>query len=603
MELPFRAQGDQLLPSGEHTDIRRRLRSVAARHDLTAVLAYAFDHRTRMLPFFFIDLRMVPAGVRAVGSALVDSGFEKCRIVLQQWNKNFQPSQARIDGRVPDLLLISSMSLHTAACKAMIRDINKIEPQRRPLVIVGGSLCIYESWEVFDAGLPGGPAAAADLAVTGEDYVLLNLLEVLLSDRASGEPLRQVFLRARDSGVLNAIPGLVYPRTNSAGEVLELVDTGIQRLLGDLDELPFPDAGYSILQPPSKLAYLTSTPLPDGEVLKHNRVGSLVMTFGCKFSCEYCPIPAYNQHMLRGKSAGRIGEETARLFGRYGIRHFFGTDDNFFSDKKRALSIIEMLASNERDGQPLRKRIRWFTEVTVHDTLQMREHLPLIHRSGVRALWLGVEDMSGALVKKGQSADRTCEAFELLRSNNICPMPMMMHHDAQPILAKGTGLLNQVHALRKAGAASLQVLMLTPSAGSKSYERTFRSGMVYESVAGRMVEPHMYDGNYVIASNHPQSWRRQLSIIAAYAFFYNPLRFIGSMMHHKGKLGMKPAVMQIVGMIGLLYTIWHTIGWTLRLMLGKIVRKTDTPRSRFPMRAVDGGPASHAMGQQDTAGL
>ena len=229
----------------------------------------------------------------------------------------------------------------------------------------------------------------------------------------------------------------------------------------------------------------------------------------------------------------------------------------------------------------------------------MREHIPLIHRSGVRALWLGVEDMSGALVKKGQSADRTCEAFELLRSNNICPMPMMMHHDAQPLLARGSGLLNQVHALRKAGAASLQVLMLTPSAGSKSYEQTFRSGMVYESVAGRSVEPYMYDGNHVIASNHPQPWRRQLSIIAAYAFFYNPLRLIWSLIHHKGKLGLKPAAMQVVGMIGLLYTIRHTLGWTLRLMLGKITRKTAPPRSRFPMRSPDGSPASHAMGQQE----
>ena len=32
----------------------------------------------------------------------------------------------------------------------------------------------------------------------------------------------------------------------------ELVDTGVQRLLGDLDELPHPVLGYSILEPPSR---------------------------------------------------------------------------------------------------------------------------------------------------------------------------------------------------------------------------------------------------------------------------------------------------------------------------------------------------------------
>ena len=56
--------------------LRARLRQVAPRHDLTTVIACAFDHRTRMLPFIFADTRMAPAGVRAIGSALADSGFD-----------------------------------------------------------------------------------------------------------------------------------------------------------------------------------------------------------------------------------------------------------------------------------------------------------------------------------------------------------------------------------------------------------------------------------------------------------------------------------------------------------------------------------------------
>ena len=34
--------------------------------------------------------------------------------------------------------------------------------------------------------------------------------EVVLTERAEGEPLRQAFRRARDAGALNAVPGLVY---------------------------------------------------------------------------------------------------------------------------------------------------------------------------------------------------------------------------------------------------------------------------------------------------------------------------------------------------------------------------------------------------------
>ena len=122
MELPFRSAGDVLLPPGEMTDIRRRLRAVSARHDLASVIVSAFDHRTRILPFIFADTRMAPAGVRAIGSAMVDAGFEKTRIVLQQWNRNFRPQQMRLDNRVPDIFMVSSMHLHSTTCDELIQE-------------------------------------------------------------------------------------------------------------------------------------------------------------------------------------------------------------------------------------------------------------------------------------------------------------------------------------------------------------------------------------------------------------------------------------------------------------------------------------------------
>ena len=57
------------------------------------------------------------------------------------------------------------------------------------------------------------------------------------------------------------------------------------------------------------------------------------MTFGCKFSCAYWSIPAYNQRQHRVKSGARIAEEMMRLNDEYGIRFFFGADDNFFNNK------------------------------------------------------------------------------------------------------------------------------------------------------------------------------------------------------------------------------------------------------------------------------
>ena len=72
--------------------------------------------------------------------------------------------------------------------------------------------------------------------------------------------------------------------------------------------------------------------------------------------------------------------------------------------------------------------------------------------------------------------------------------------------------------------------MISPSPGSKIYSETFASGMVYDSVAGTKVEPHLVDGNHVTASQHPRPWEKQLNIIAANLYFYNLLRFITTLL-------------------------------------------------------------------------
>ena len=594
MELPRRARGDELLRRGELTSLRQRLRSVAPRHDLATVIACAFDHRTRMLPFIFADTRMAPAGVRAIGSAMVDAGFQKTRIVLQQWNRRFRPSRMQLAGRTPDLFMVSSMGLHSQRCMELIHDARRIDPAHRPLIIAGGPHAVYQPHELFSSN-PNDPTSA-DVVVTGEEFVLLSLMEVLLSVRGQGESMRSAFIRARDTGALDGVPGLVYARGGGEGVVEELVDTGVQRLLGDLDELPSSVLGYRLLEPPSRRQTLASQALPGDRVRKLSPISSIVLTFGCKFACPYCPIPAYNQRQHRMKSSGRIAEEMWRLHKEYGLRYFFGADDNFFNNKARTLEIVQTLARAEFDGVPLRRKVRWHTEVTVHDTLQLKEHLPLVHESGCRALWLGVEDMTATLVNKGQSVDKTTEAFGRLRAAGICPMPMMMHHDSQPLYSrKGNyGLLNQIKLLRKAGAVSLQVLMITPSAGTKLYEQTFASGMVFDRVGRRQVMPHMYDGNYVVASSHKRPWRKQLNMLAGYLYFYNPLRLAVILLRKKTKVSHKAAGMQIVGMLGLVQTIRRTSGWALRLMFGKIERLSGPPLSAIPMRSVKGEVASHA---------
>src|ERR1700691_5439795 len=149
MELPRRTRDDELLRSGELLNLRQRLRQLASKHELVTVIACAFDHRTRMLPFIYADTRMAPAGVRAIGSAMVDAGFERTRIVLQQWNRRFRPSRMQLDGRVPDVFMVSTMGMHSARALELMRDARRIAPENRPLIIGGGSHANYEPHRLY----------------------------------------------------------------------------------------------------------------------------------------------------------------------------------------------------------------------------------------------------------------------------------------------------------------------------------------------------------------------------------------------------------------------------------------------------------------------
>ncbi len=559
---------------------------------------------------------------------MADMGCVKTRIVLQQWNKNFRPSRMRLDGRIPDLFMVSSMHLHSAPCDRLIEDACQIDAARRPLIIAGGPRVIYEPWKVFSAD-PKNPWGA-DVAVTGEEFVLLSLLEVLLSQRAGGESMRSAFLRARESGALDDIPGLVYSRSATRnGPIEELVGTGIQRLLGDLDELPSPVLGYRLLEPPSANSTLGACTLPEDRVHKHCIASTIVLTAGCRFNCPYCPIPAYNQRQHRAKSGTRVAEEMRQIAEAYGISNFFGTDDNFFNEPERALDIAETLARRTSTGKRPYCKIRWATEATIHDTIRMREHLPVMRQAGLRALWLGVEDITGALVNKGQCEEKTLDAFRMLRENGIHPVPMLMHHDLQPLLTwkSNLGLLNQLRILRKAGALYTQILMLTPSPGSKWHENTYTSGLAIQKVNGISIEPHIVDGNYVVASKLPRPWIKQLNLLAGYTYFFNPMRLLIALVHSKSAIPFADAEtrppeemqhysrwqklrrraylnararlidagVQALGMYGLFHTYRRTLGWAWHLLRGKIQRYSEAPASSIPLRNLTGGSASHAL--------
>ena len=122
MELPRRPRGDEYTPPGQYRELEARIRRRMVGREVPVLFVNAFDRRTRLGPFIFVDKHLVPGAPIAVASALVAAGFENTRIVLQQWTPNVRPSEARLGGRPPELLLVSSMQIHSTPAYGLIED-------------------------------------------------------------------------------------------------------------------------------------------------------------------------------------------------------------------------------------------------------------------------------------------------------------------------------------------------------------------------------------------------------------------------------------------------------------------------------------------------
>lgn len=585
-ELAIRARGDRYVPVGGHRALRAGLRRRLAGRSLTAVLFHCFDRRTRLLPFVFFDTRMVPAGIRQVGASLLEAGFSDIRIVLQQWSPNVLPSRVRLDGRAPDALMFSAMSLHAAALDALLRDVATIPEGYRPLALVGGPHATYLPDHVFHVN--GDAGVSADAACMGEDFVLLDLMDRLVDRMGPGRSLRRAFMDAVADGSLLETPGLVYRTTHPHTGEPCLVHTGVQRLVQDLDELPGTLSAFGKVEPPHAGRELKGRPLDIGAVARKAPICAVVLTQGCRFSCGYCPIPAYNQRGFRRKSGQRVAEELYE-FGRNGIRAFFGADDNFFNDRKGAEEICTAVARFRHDRRGDRGVLyRWGTESTLIDADRNQDLLPVARAAGMQALWFGIEDLTANLVNKGQTAAKTASVFTALRRNGILPMPMLMHPTHQPLFTRGNlgGLFNQIDFLRRAGAGSIQVTMLVPAVGTRWYEKAFEDGLVFESVGGAPVPARCFDGSHVVTGEQRLAWRSQLGVLAGYAMFYNPANLIGGLfLRDAWHLAGMRAAMQVIGMGGLAMSTFESLRWTAKLALGRIVRANRIPPPELPILA------------------
>lgn len=585
MELASRPKHDIFLPDGSYRNLEQALRPKLSQRQHPALVVYAFDWRTQMLPYSHVVTRMAPAGARAIGAALDGAGVAPVRILQQQWTGKLDVTKARLDGKPLELLLISAMQIHSAPAYQLIEQAWRMG-EDRPLILAGGPKGIYEPHDFFALGAKRD--CEADAVILGEEFVLLELMERVIAHAGANETLRQGFERARQAGALENVLGLMYRSPETSRQFPSLVHTGIPRLLRDMDELPHPIVGFNLLEPPHRRAELSAKPLESGKVHKHSWWASLVVTHGCKFHCSYCPIPAYNQRTWRYKSPDRLADEFVRLHTEMGFNRFFGTDDNMFNQRETIQGFFSKLAEVTVGGKHLGEVLDFATEATEHDVYANRDLLPLARQGGLTMIYFGLEDLAAELVKKGQSPDKTRELFPELTKHGIAPMVMMMHYETQPLRSDKplVGLLDQVDFVRDLGAVGYQCTVASPAIGSQMFTTSVEEGQVFMAVDGKMLEDHCYDGNHVVMAKGKEPWAMQEHVLKAYKRFFNFRTMFGSLLRSDA-CKYDSFLQQAVSIPYLIPTWWKYRQWIRKLQNSRIKFWHKMPALRHRVRLLD----------------
>lgn len=228
----------------------------------------------------------------------------------------------------------------------------------------------------------GGPHATfmprAVLEGSPFDYVV----------RGEGE---QTLLALVEGESLESIPGLSF--RDPSGAVRSNPD---RPLIGDLDQLPFPDSRFD----------LNPRPLDgDHEMIMTGR--------GCPYRCVFCASPSLWQRHVRLRSVENVMAELQFKYEAYEARRFYFIDDVFNVNERRTAALCEAMI---RAGRPF----EWMCEARL-DHLSP-DLLVLMHQAGCKRIKLGVESGSERilqLMKKGITLSQVRQAVAWVKQAGI----------------------------------------------------------------------------------------------------------------------------------------------------------------------------------------
>ena len=246
-------------------------------------------------------------------------------------------------------------------------------------------------------------------------------------------------------------------------------------LITELDEIPPLD--FSLLHAPE--AYRVSSRyffvIESSENLPEMLIFS---TRGCPYHCVFCASQNVHGHKVRSYTTERLKSDILYYKQHFGIKRFIFYDDHFLSNKKRAVEILEFIAS-----QNLRAEIPTPAFFAIDD-----EIAEAMHKAGIKEVNITIEsgnaDTLKNIINKPGNLDHAKRAVDSLHKYGITAISNLligMPGETQESIQKGIDYLAQTDV------NWFQCFVTAPLPGSRMWDICEKNGYFTEP------DPYMMD--------------------------------------------------------------------------------------------------------------
>ena len=307
------------------------------------------------------------------------------------------------------------------------------------------------------------------LTVTGGQHFTVTAQESLeaypeidVIVRGEGEQtLTELVQNASKKTAFPKIPGMSF---RHKGQILHNPD---RPLIEDLEALPYP--GYHLVKDTVNKYHFAAMAGPNAHyaLIEGSR--------GCPHSCTFCTQWRHWQGKWRLKSTKRIADEMAFCYNNYGSRFIWLTDDNLGAGNR----VKEVADEIVQKGFP--DDLMWFVQARCDDIVRNEKTLPLLRKSGLRWVLLGVESPTKSTLedfKKDMTAEDAKKAVRLLKENDIAAHTMFIIGERKDTAESIAHLREFVKELDPDFAI---FTILTPFPGTEVYNEAKRNGWIEDA--------------------------------------------------------------------------------------------------------------------------